>query len=416
MQKSIICSEINGVVTAPSSKSIVQRCIAAALLAEGTSFFHNVTLCADDQAALRVAETLGASCEVNGNEMQITGGHFPRGSILDCGESGLALRMFAAIAARYDIEIVLTGGNSLLRRPIDMIISPLRTLGANCQTSSRRLPLIIKGPLHGGAVTIDGSVSSQFLTGLLIVLPTLKPDSVVNVENLKSRPYIDLTLQILKKFGINTVNHGFRQFYIHGNQRYLPVDYTIEGDWSGAAFLLVAGALQGEVTVTGLNLTSAQADRKILEALRICGAKIELLSNAIKVSQAPLHAFEFDATDCPDLFPPLVVLATGCCGTSRISGVERLFFKESNRAAALCQEFQRLGIEIAIAGNQMYITGGTIQGGRVRAHNDHRIAMALAIAGLRSSQPVIIEGSECIVKSYPSFFEDLKQIGGKVYE
>lgn len=416
MQKSSSYSKISGTIVAPASKSALQRYLAAALLTEGTTILHGVTFCDDSRAALRLAENLGARIALTSTTLKITGGGLPGSSVLHCGESGLAMRMFAAIAARYDREMQFTGEQTLRRRPVEMLRLPLQQLGAVCRTTAGHPPLFIRGPLKGGYAEVDGSVSSQFLTGLLLVLPTLPNDTRLLVHNLRSRPYIDLTMAILQKFGIKVEHQGYEQFFIAGNQRYQPVETQVEGDWSGAAFLLVAAALQGEVTVTGLDSQSTQADRKILEVLQNSGASVEYQKDKITVRQGKLQPFEYDATDCPDLFPPLVVLATGCAGVSRIDGVQRLIHKESNRAQALVEEFARLGIAIRIESNTMLVTGGEIMGCPVEAYQDHRIAMALAVAGLRSRQPVIIAGAECVAKSYPSIFEDLKSIGGKIDE
>ncbi len=416
MQKSSSYSQISGTIAAPASKSALQRYIAAALLTDGTTILHGVTFCDDSQAALRLAENLGAQSTLSGTTLKITGGSKPCSSILQCGESGLALRMFAAIAARYDYPIQLTGEQTLLRRPVEMLRTPLQQLGAVCRTTNGCPPLFIQGPLKGGYAEVDGSLSSQFLTGLLLVLPTLANDTRLLVHDLRSRPYVDLTIAILQKCGIKVEHQDYQQFFIDGNQRYRAVETQVEGDWSGAAFLLVAAALQGEVTVTGLDPLSTQADRKILTVLQNCGAIVECTENKVTVRQGELQSFTCDATDCPDLFPPLIALATGSPGVSRIAGVHRLIHKESNRAQALVAEFTRLGIAIRVESDTMLIEGGAIRGGPVEAHQDHRIAMALAVAGLRSQQPVSIAGAECVAKSYPNFFEDLKSIGGKIDE
>jgi len=416
MQKLVKSSIIDGRVAAPASKSVVQRVIAAALLTDGTSHFDNVTLCADSQAAIAIATALGAKIKLTDRHMTVTGGFNPQQKVLDCGESGLSSRMFAAIAALSPQELILTGQPALRKRPADMIPEPLNQLGANCVADNGHLPLKISGPLKGGKVKIDGSLSSQFLTGLLMALPVIAADSELTVANLKSKPYIDLTLEILAKFGIHIEHDDYRRFFVPGGQKYQPVNLEVEGDFSGAAFLLAAGALRGSIIVTGLKPVSSQADRAILELLKQAGAPIEINSAAIRVAHSDLKAFACDATHFPDLFPPLVALATGCKGVSRIAGASRLLYKESDRAAVLKTEFGKIGIAIQIEGDTMLIPGGQVQGGRAEAHNDHRIAMALAIAGLSATQPVIIQGAECVAKSYPAFFDDLKSVGGNIDE
>ena len=416
MRKSVKFSIIDGTIAAPASKSVVQRIIAAALLADGASHFGNVTLCNDSQAAIAIARALGAEIELSGRNLTVKGGFKPRKKVLDCGESGLCSRLFAAVAALSSRELILSGQPALCKRPADMIPEPLIRLGASCIADDGHLPLKISGPLKGGRVNIDGSVSSQFLTGLLMALPVIAADSEINVANLKSKPYIDLTLEILSRFGIRIEHHDYRRFFVPGGQKYQPIDFDIEGDYSGAAFLLVAGALRGRIAVTGLNPESHQADRAILELIKQVGAQIEIDADVIRVAHSSLQAFTCDATHFPDLFPPLVALAAGCKGISRIDGVGRLLYKESNRAVVLKTEFKKLGIDIRLEGDTMLIKGDKIQGGLTQAHNDHRIAMALAIAGLSADQPVTIDGVECVAKSYPAFFDDLKSVGGNIDE
>jgi len=291
-----------------------------------------------------------------------------------------------------------------------MLEEPLRALGVHCRTNHGMLPVSLHGPLRPGRIEIDGSISSQFLSGLLMALPLLDGDSEITVRNLKSKPYIDLTLAILADFGIAIPSTDYKTFRIPGCQSYRPGRYRVEGDWSGAAFLLVAGAVAGRITVSNLNLHSTQGDRVILQALESAGARIEIESEHITVSRHRLEGFEFNAEECPDLFPPLAVLACACHGLSRIEGVERLIHKESNRAVALQTELTRLGASIAIEGNRMLIRGGGLDGGELDSHNDHRIAMAGAIAALFSRQGVTIRHPECVAKSYPGFFTDLATI------
>ncbi len=298
-----------------------------------------------------------------------------------------------------------------------MIAEALQALGAQCETNQGYLPISINGPIQGGTIVVDGSLSSQVLSGLLMALPLAQNDSIIKVNNLKSKPYIYMTLSVMDRFCIKYDRTGYEEFRIPGRQFYYPTEFDIEGDWSGAAFLLVAGAIAGEVTVKGLDPESTQADKKILEALLQSGAKLEVQADHIICQKSDLTAFSFDATHCPDLFPPLVCLAAHCKGQSQISGVHRLIHKESNRAEALLTEMRKLGLEIQIEGDQMLITGcQTIQSAEVDSHNDHRIAMSAAIVGLPGQVMIGIQDAQCINKSYPEFYEDLKQIGGTVHE
>jgi len=397
---------------------MMQRAIAAALLAETPTRLLNPTYSDDTRAALSVVRRLGATVEESEHEIRVhcPGGMKPTGEVLHCGESGLGIRMFSSIAALCPGELTLTGEGSLLTRPVVMIEEPLRELGVRVSTSSGCPPLTVKGPLKGGTAHVDGSVSSQVLTGLLMALPRAPGDSRLHVKNLKSTPYIDMTIALMKSFGVGVEHTDYKTFDIRGMQTYRNDEYEVEGDWSGAAFVLVAGAVGGSVTVTNLDIHSLQADRRIIDALRAAGAAVKMAGNAVEVEKSGLRAFQFDATHCPDLFPPLVVLACNCKGTSLIRGVERLTHKESNRAVVLQKEFTALGGVIRIDGNRMEIEGKKLKGGTVDSHNDHRIAMAGAVAAVNAESGVIIRDYECVAKSYPDFFADFSAIGGEVNE
>ena len=297
-----------------------------------------------------------------------------------------------------------------------MIEEALNQLGVKCKSSDGFLPITIKGPIKGGHCEIDGSISSQLLTGLLMALPLASKDSEIKVKNLKSKPYIDMTLQLLSSFGISLENIDYTTFRIPGNQKYTPQDYIVEGDWSGGAFLLVAGAINGQLTVKGLRSDSRQSDISVLKALKMAGAQMIIGEDQVEISKSELKSFVFDATESPDLFPPLVALASYCSGISAIKGVSRLIFKESNRAKTLIQEFGKMNVKIEVADDIMSITGGRPDAARVESHDDHRIAMATAVASLGATGRVSIRDSQCVAKSYPGFFDDLRQLGVLVHE
>jgi 3-phosphoshikimate 1-carboxyvinyltransferase len=416
MERYVEPSKLEGKVKAPASKSMTQRAIAAAILSNGESIIHNPSYCDDSLAAMSIAIGLGARVEPQAHELKVVGTGILKEPKLNCGESGLAIRMFSPIAALYPVEINMVGANSLKKRPMIMIEEALNQLGVNCSSTGGFLPLTIKGPIVGGKCEIDGSVSSQLLTGLLMALPLAEKDSEIKVNNLKSKPYIDMTIQILKSFGITVENIEYKMFRIPGNQKYIPNSYTIEGDWSGGAFLLVAGAISGNLTIEGLRTDSKQSDMAIIEALKSAGAQMKISESQIEISKSTLGAFNFDATESPDLFPPLVALASYCKGVSTIKGVSRLIYKESNRALALKEEFGKMNIMVEIKDDAMSVTGGTPTGARVDSHEDHRIAMAVAVAALSATEKVYIHDSQCIGKSYPGFFNDLRQLGALVYE
>jgi len=416
MERSVEPSFVSGELSAPPSKSMTQRIIAAAMMANGQSIILNPSYCDDSLAAMSIAVSLGARVEPEAGQMKITGSWELKERKLNCGESGLAIRMFSPVAALFDEEITLTGAGSLKKRPLGMIMDALSQFNVECISNNGFLPLKIKGPLKGGKCEIDGSVSSQLLTGLLMALPLASRNSEIRVSNLKSRPYIDMTLQVLQNSGIKVTNDNYSLFTIEGMQEYLPGTYEVEGDWSGGAFLLVAAAINGNLKIKGLSANSFQSDMAILKALGDAGADIKISGNTIEVSKSELKAFEFDATDSPDLFPPLVALAAYCKGVSAIKGASRLLHKESDRAAALSEEFGKMNIITEIRDDYFYVTGGKVTGARVNSHEDHRIAMAVAVAALGAEGTVYIKDSHCVGKSYPGFFDDIKNAGATVHE
>ena len=408
MKTTILKGRIAGSITAPASKSYAQRAVAAALLAGGETTLTHLDLCNDTRAALDVARRLGASVSHEGTTYTIRGGLNPVSTKLNIGESGLATRLFTPIASLCHMPITINGEGSILRRPIEMMEEPLQALGVEVSSNGGYLPISVKGPMRGGEIHVDGSLSSQFITGLLMALPLSPNDTVLHVENLKSRPYVDMTIDLAARFGVAIEHNNYEQFYIAGGQHYTPCTYNIEGDWSGASCLLVAGATAGSITIRNLNHISLQADLAIIEALARAGAEIITTNSSVTVHGGPLHAFEFDATDCPDLFPALAALAASCEGTSVLTGTQRLTYKESNRAETIAEVFGRLGIGVDLSEeNTMRITGGPVSSAVVDSHNDHRIAMAAAVAALSSDDSVVIEGADAADKSYPNFWNDL---------
>ena len=410
MQRLVRPSGIKGTIKVPTSKSMMQRSVAAALLSDGHTIVRNPSFCDDSLAALDIARRLGAVIEIKKDEVLIKGGFAPHGHHLNCHESGLCMRMFTPIASLHNSPITIHGSGSLLKRPVGMIEDALTQLGVEWKTDNGLLPVTVKGPLHGGRAMVGGSISSQLLTGLLMALPLVKSKSLLMVDDLKSKPYIDMTLQVLSDFGIEVENMGYEAFNIPGNQKYHARDYCVEGDWSCASFLLVAAALAGEVKLIMLQEKSRQSDKAIVEVLRNTGAVVVIKEESIEVKKNRLKPFEFDATECPDLFPPLVALAAHCDGITTIKGAERLKHKESDRAVALHEEFGKLGVDIRVDGDEMIIRGGQVKGGKVDSHNDHRIAMAAAVTAAGAQSEVTIDGAECVAKSYPEFFDDMDQL------
>ena len=411
MDTSVPRGQIAGVATPPCSKSYAQRALAAALLAEGESVLRNLDFCDDTLSAIRTIETLGAEVErVDDRTVRVRGGLAPKSNTLNVGESGLATRMFTPIASLCNTPITIQGEGTLLYRPMNMMIEPLRNLGVEVRDGGGRLPIEVCGPVSGGEIEVDGSVSSQFLTGLLMALPLAEEDTTIAVENAVSKPYLDMTIDMASKFGVNIQHNDYKEFYVEGGQKYEPADLVIEGDWSAAAMLLVAGAIAGEVKLTNVSLLSKQADVAVCDALVRAGALVESEPNSITVSHRDLVAFEFDATQCPDLFPALAALAAAAEGESVIYGTHRLEHKESNRAETIAREYSKLGIEVRLEGDAMYIKGGEIHSAKCESHHDHRIAMSLAVSALRSDGEITIQDAECVAKSYPDFFAVLESL------
>ncbi len=414
MDKYVSLGSVKGTITPPSSKSYAQRAIALALLAEGRTVLRNIEFCKDTRSALKCVEALGAKVEfLDDSTLAIEGGLKPQSDTLYVGESGLATRLFTPIASLNHTPITIKGEGTLLYRPMSMMIEPLRQLGVTVRDGGGFLPIEVQGPIHGGEVDVDGSVSSQFITGLLLALPLAEEDTTLRVNKPVSTPYIDMTIDTASLFGIKIMqNEGdYTQFFIEGSQKYTAADIAIEGDWSGASTMLVAGAIAGEVTVNNISTLSKQADTAICRALERAGAGLIIEQNSITVSKRPLRAFEFDATNSPDLFPALAALAAAAEGESVIIGTDRLRHKESDRAETIRCEYEKLGIEVDISeDNIMKIRGGEIRPATTFSHDDHRIAMSLAVSALRCKGEVKIENAECVEKSYPTFFEDLESI------
>lgn len=427
MKRIIKPSLVKGILTAPASKSSMQRACAAALIRRGASIIYNPGISDDDKAGVSVIQSLGATAEYGADGcLKIYSEKFLQSSAqitsVNNSESGLGIRMFTPIVALHKEEITINGKGSLLTRPMHFFDKIFPQLGVHITSNNGKLPLMVKGPLQPADIIVDGSLSSQFLTGLLFAysasLPLEKEPVSIKVTNLTSRPYIDLTLKVMKDFGLPVpVNRNYEEF-IFTNDLPAPhpaqlIEYTVEGDWSGGAFLLVAGAVAGSITVQGLDMNSTQADKKIMEALKDCGAIIQTRNNAISVSTPPEKciAFQFDATNCPDLFPPLAVLAAYCNGVTSIKGVHRLTHKESNRALTIQEELGKMGVKIILDDDLMHIHGNnTVNGAAVHARHDHRIAMMCAVAALQANGETEIENAGAVNKSYPMFWNDIEKL------
>lgn len=398
-----------GKLTAPSSKSYFQRALVISALANSPSDIYHNGWSNDTVAVKQVIQQHGAHVEetegrlrVFPNQIANTSDHF------NVGESGLALRMLASVLALRKTPSLLDGHGSLLQRPTAPVVEFLHHVGVEASCESGSLPIRISSQLKGGAHSVDGSFSSQLLTGLLIAAPLLAADSHIRVHDLKSKPYIDMTLQVMEHFDVYASHNEYRDFYIDGNQTYTGKTYTVEGDWSGAANHIVGAAVSGEIKISALNRHSAQADRAIMKAVGLVGAHVSWDGDELVIKKKDLHPYSFDATHCPDLFPPLVALACACKGRSALSGIHRLQHKESDRLSALVEQFTALGACLSIDDDTLMIEGtGSLLGGEVKGYNDHRMVMSAAIASTIAKGPVSVTDTNAVDKSYPTFFDDL---------
>ncbi len=402
----------SGTIVVPASKSDGQRALLAAALANGESELINLGSSLDESHMKKAIQELGAQVEVKGDSTRIQGVHsFPAEVTLNAGESGLGSRLLTSVCAAHDGVFNVVGEGSLVQRPQTFFEEHLPLLGVSVDTTNGAFPIRVKGPMTGAEIDVDGSFSSQFLSGLLMALPLVDGDSVLNVHSLKSKPYVDMTCATLKAFGIEIERNGPDCFAIRGNQSYVPCRYETDADWSSASYWLAAAAMGHEIQMTGLRQNSLQADKAMLTALQSAGCEIIAENSAIRVDGRNRTPFEFDATDCPDLFPSLVAFAASIDGESTIHGVDRLAGKESNRGLTLQSQYRCLGVRIELAGDVMKVkANGRIDGGEVDSCNDHRIAMSLAIAGMFADGEVVIHGAEVVAKSYPDFWNHLNSL------
>ena len=455
-------------VQMPCSKSFAQRAIIAAALSEGVSVLRGYSPCGDNESAIAVARALGAEVTVglsyasgnvakDGSALTIKGIGAKRNSLklntLHTGESGLLTRMMIPLlSVLNDGDVRVTGEKTLTGRPLKGAPEIMSAFGVRLVQAGERaansasgpadsaaevfVPLDINGSLNAGKASISGVSGSQIISGLLMALPLLDEDTVIELNNPKSIPYLFITMDVMKAFGVKVWcdmegGEEFAEskdwsdctsitFHIKGGQAYKAAEMDIEGDWSSAANFLVAGAVFGRVELTGLDTKSLQADLSIMDILMEAGASLSQLGDddpkgLIHVQRAPLSAFEVDAANCPDLFPIVAVLAAFCEGTSRIAGVGRLANKESDRGKAILEMLTKMGVNAKIAGDKLIVEGHSLarralthtllRGGSFTSHHDHRMVMALRVAGIGADSPIEIDDTQCVAKSFPTFGE-----------
>lgn len=417
-------------IAIPCSKSYAQRAILSAALADGVSHLEGYSPCGDNESAIALVKSLGAGVERDGSRLTVKGIAARPGTLavdsVHVGESGFLTRMTVPLMAVLNGKALkVTGEKTLVGRPLKGAAQAMAAFGSQLRNAEPgadaplTVPLTIERPLAPGEATVSGRDGSQIISGLMAALPLLDKDSIIHVKDPRSVPYLLVTLDVLNSFGIEVDSitaDGDIDFEMKGSQRYHAADFRIEGDWSSAANFLVAGAIFGSADVSGLELGSLQADSAILEILAEAGAIVyQTEEGTVHVQKAPLTAFETDANDCPDIFPIVALLAAFSEGVSAINGTGRLAGKESDRAAAILTMLQQMGVKAAIERDTMYIEGHSLQsrllsgnllkGGSYTSGHDHRMVMALMVASLGADGPIIIDDTDCVSKSFPTFLK-----------
>lgn len=409
-------SKLKGTLDIPASKSIMHRSLICAALCDGSSTIHNSYISDDIKATMNCLENLGAEFEVFEDKIKVHGiKNIPQSTVLDCNESGSTIRFFIPIAMALGVNTSFLGRGKLVTRPLHTYKKALKDKSVEFNYNGT-LPCNCSGKLSGGEYTIEGNVSSQFITGLLFALPLLDSDSKITVTKpFESKSYVDITVNTLKSFGIEILNQD-NTYYIKGNQKYKPTDYYVESDYSQVAFFLVANAFGSNIKLKTFFEKSTQGDSAIIDILNNVGVKCTFDNNEINTKIESKKPFDVDANNIPDIVPILCVLATSLNGVSKIRNVHRLKIKESDRIASTIDIITKLGGTIFYdeTSDTITIMGGlsSFSGAVLDSFNDHRIAMCSAIASTNCTGDIIIKGANCVNKSYPTFFEDLKKLGG----
>ncbi|WP_129598644.1 3-phosphoshikimate 1-carboxyvinyltransferase [Anaerophilus nitritogenes] len=423
----IIPSLLSGKISIPPSKSMSHRAIISAGLSAQESHIQNIAFSQDIIATLEGMKSFGIKVDEKDEDLEDTTKALiiranERIKLLkekiDCKESGSTLRFLIPMAGLVKEKVIFTGKGKLIDRPLDPYYEIFREQGIYYENQDGKLPLTIDGSLKPGIFKIRGDVSSQFITGLLFVLPLLCGDSeIVITTPLESKGYVDLTLDILDKFHIKVDNKNYERFIIKGNQKYKGTNYRVEGDFSQAAFWIVAGILGGIIDCIDLNIDSLQGDKVILDIVQKMGASLFIDKDHIHIQKSYTNGITIDASQCPDLVPILATLGALSTGTTRIINAARLRIKESDRLKAMATELNKLGADIKELEDGLEIHGKeSLHGGIVDSWNDHRIAMALSIASIKCTHPVIIHNSDAVKKSYPTFWQDFSLLGGNIHE
>lgn len=403
MDIKITPDRLSGKVTVPPSKSVAHRLIICAAFADGRSVIENIAPSKDIIATASAMKAFGADITLKDEKAYVDGiGEIPKKAVVDCCESGSTLRFLIPVSSALGIETEFHGEGKLPERPITPYLEALPCHNVTFDYNNT-MPFTVSGKMTAGLYKIGGDISSQFITGLLFGLSLLDEDSeIVLTSHLESKPYVDITINAMKKFGV-TVLETKNGYYIKGGQKYKPCSMVCEGDYSQSAFFYVANSLGGNVDISGLCEESAQGDKKIVE---ICEKIVYNKNNGLK-------PFRLDCSDIPDLVPVLTVLGCFCEGTSEICNVKRLRIKECDRLEAISDCLKRLGGKVEAFADRLVITGvKELSGGEVSSYNDHRIAMAMAIASQKCTGELVIKDAQCVNKSYPDFWQVFKKLGG----
>lgn len=410
-------SILNGKIKAPPSKSYTHRAMVAASLADGNSYLKNALLSDDTNYTIKAFQLLGAGIEISENNLKIkgTGGDFPIPKsplYIYCGNSGTTLRFIASVAALVGKKVILDGDLRLKKRPIKDLVYALKSLGVRVEFEEKKtLPILIDGgKIKGGHLTISGEKSSQFVSSLLLVSPYFKNGLRLHAVNQVSQPYIEITLEVMKSFGVRVWRKN--NSYLVNPQHYKGREYKIEGDYSSASYFFAAAAITGgKVTVSNLNTKSIQGDRYLLSLLTKMGCHVLKDKNSVTVRGGRLKSLTIDMSDYPDLVPTLSILAAKASGKTIIKEIRHLRFKETDRIKALGSQLSKFGIETQTTDNSLIIFGGRLKGTKVETYNDHRMAMSFSIASLVADGHTLIKNAEVVNKSYPTFYDDLKKLG-----
>lgn len=415
MDVCITPARLSGRVAAVASKSDAHRCLIAAALGDAPTAISLPEQSQDIGATVRCLRALGATIGWANGAALVTPGETPAAAALDCGESGSTLRFLLPVAAALGCAARFSGSGRLPRRPLEPLLSQMKAHG--CAFDAFALPLALSGRLTPGRFELPGDVSSQYVTGLLLALPLLDGDSEIVLSSpLQSRGYVGMTLDTLRRFRVE-VSRTDGGFFIAGGQTYRsPGRVAVQGDWSNAAFWLVAGAVSGPVTVSGLDFDAPQGDKEILKLLSRFGARVSVQGDCAAVSPAPLTGIEIDAADIPDLVPVLAAAACAARGRTVIRNAARLRLKESDRLSAMADALTALGAFVLLRPDGLEIEGGApLSGGCADSRGDHRIAMAAAVAAALCGGDTVVKGADAVEKSYPRFFEDYAELGGRAH-